>query len=75
MKPEPVPQSVVCTACGLSWDWHEPNRGKVTLSECVRLLRAELLKRPIQTWTNSTAGNVYTIPSSTTTIGNPAKSA
>lgn len=65
MKPEPVPQSVICTACGISWDLHKPSRGKVTLSECVRLLRAELAKRPITTWTNSTVGNVVAFDTTT----------
>ena len=46
--PEPIPQYVVCSECGLSWDDHEV----ATLEECVRLLKAELVKRPVTTtWT------------------------
>ena len=54
MKPEPKPTHVVCTVCGLAWDAHEsafPAKGKkpaVTLDDCVRVLKAELAKRPRQ---------------------------
>ena len=47
--PKPVNVNVVCSECGLPWDSHEENaRGKVTLDECVRLLKLEVSKpRPV----------------------------
>ncbi len=49
-KPTPISQCVVCSECGLSWDAHKEQ----TLSECVRLLKAELKKpRP---WTFQQSG-------------------
>ncbi len=47
-KPQPVPQTVVCSECGLKWELHK----KATLAECIRLLRAELATRPQMSWTN-----------------------
>lgn len=43
MAPQPVPTEVKCSECGLPWDGHgdEP-----TLADCVRLLKAELARRP-----------------------------
>lgn len=44
--PKPVNVNVVCSECGLPWAAHKENqRGKVTLDECVRLLKIEM-KRP-----------------------------
>ena len=40
-KPEPVPSSLVCSVCGLSWSDHK----RKTIEECVRLLKVELTKR------------------------------
>jgi hypothetical protein len=54
MKPEPKPTNVVCTVCGLDWKAHEQNstaakkRTTVTLEDCVRVLKAELARRPKQ---------------------------
>jgi len=43
-KPNPVHVNVICSECGLSWDAHGP---RPTLDDCVRLLRAELARRPV----------------------------
>jgi len=43
--PKPKPVSVVCDQCGLDWELHKPDaKGKVSLDECVRLLKIELSK-------------------------------
>lgn len=60
--PKPVPRDVVCSECGLSWAKHELPGGMKTmpLSECVRLLKAELAaSRPQVTYTS---GYSYTDP-------------
>lgn len=70
MKPEPVAKQTVCTACGLDWARHKPTRGRVNLSECVRLLKDELSKRPSFTVSNmTTGGTVHTFPTTTTATG------
>jgi len=43
LKPEPKTIRVECTVCGLPWDAHGADP---TLEDCVRLLKAELSKRP-----------------------------
>lgn len=69
--PHPVPKDVVCSDCGLSWDAHakvvDPNAALVPYepvivepSECVRLLKAELARRPYVTYT--TSGGLATYP-------------
>lgn len=46
-QPKPKTVKVVCEVCGLEWREHKPDgKGKVGLDECVRLLKAELAKRP-----------------------------
>ncbi len=43
--PEPVAVTTICSVCGLPWLDH----GKTpTTEDCIRLLKAELAKRPIQ---------------------------
>jgi hypothetical protein len=43
--PKPKTVKVDCDVCGLDWKQHKPDaKGKVTLDECVRLLKAELAK-------------------------------
>jgi len=41
-KPEPISKYIVCSECGLSWENHK----KKSIDECVRLLKAELARRP-----------------------------
>lgn len=41
--PKPVPASTICSECGLPWQGH---KDKPTLETCVRLLKAELARRP-----------------------------
>ena len=46
-RPKPIVTQTLCDTCGLSWDLHVPNRkGIVEADECVRLLKAELSRRP-----------------------------
>ena len=59
-KPVPMPIKIVCSECGLSWEKHE----KATLSECIRLLRAELARRPQWSYTQT-----YGIRDATVTYG------
>lgn len=71
-KPHAVALNVVCSDCGLSWDAHmkvvhpdekgQPLEPVVEPSECVRLLKAELAKRPYVTYTtgpNTTTGQTW----------------
>ncbi len=44
MKPEAVPKTFVCSACGLDWKRHGE---KPTLAKCVELLKADLAKRAV----------------------------
>jgi hypothetical protein len=41
--PKPVVQRTVCSECGLDWDKHS---AKPSLADCVKLLKAELARRP-----------------------------
>lgn len=43
MKPKPVVVTTICSECGLDWDDHGDNP---TTSDCVRLLKVELERRP-----------------------------
>jgi hypothetical protein len=42
--PEPIAVSTICSVCGLSWHDHGKDP---TTDDCIRLLKAELAKRPI----------------------------
>jgi hypothetical protein len=42
-KPEPVAKLTVCSLCGLDWSLHGE---KPTMADCIRLLKAELERRP-----------------------------
>lgn len=57
-KPQPIPKSVICDQCGLDWGLHK----KATLTECVRLLKAELVKRPQWSWTQYSGAHTSTGP-------------
>ncbi len=41
--PKPVVVTTICSECGLAWEAHGD---KPTTSDCIRLLKAELAKRP-----------------------------
>lgn len=43
--PEPVAKETVCSLCGLDWDKH-PKKKSLTAEDCVKLLKAELARRP-----------------------------
>jgi hypothetical protein len=59
-KPKPVSKQVVCSECGLPWDEHTKGRKTdPTADVCVRLLRAELAKRP-RMWSNAASGTAVT---------------
>ena len=46
-KPKPVPKTVVCSICDLPWEDHTKGRKtEPTADVCIRLLKAELAKRP-----------------------------
>lgn len=46
-KPSPVSRLTVCSVCGLDWDRHTKDRKTApTADVCIRLLKAELAKRP-----------------------------
>ncbi len=66
-KPEPVPQHVVCSMCGLDWGKHGNNPG---LEMCIALLKKELASRPqVRTW--QSGGQVIPINSDyTISLGN-----
>ena len=54
-KPKPISTSVVCSECGLPWDKHSTAEDEeVTLASCVGLLKAELAKRPLFTYSGTT---------------------
>lgn len=72
-NPEPVPQTVVCSTCGLLWDQHKKTKGRVTKDECIRLLNAELARRP--QWNYSIGGAINTLTASGTTLTSVPKSA
>jgi hypothetical protein len=54
LKPEPVPTFVKCSVCELPWADHEAlhpggqHVDEVSLRDCIKLLKAELAKRPSQ---------------------------
>jgi len=48
-KPEPVPASLKCSACGLDWAKHP---AKPTLGDCVTFLKAELARARKPVFTN-----------------------
>lgn len=70
-KPSPVSKFVVCSVCDLPWEDHTKGRKTApTADVCIRLLRAEILKRKTSlTWnqqpnffaSGGTAGNVTSI--------------
>ena len=68
-KPSPVSKFVVCSVCDLPWEDHTKGRKTApTVDVCVRLLRAEILKRKnTLTWNAATSatqanlGNVTSI--------------
>lgn len=45
MKPQPVAKETICSLCGLDWKLHA--KTNPTPEGCVKLLRAELAKRPL----------------------------
>lgn len=60
--PKPKPTGFVCSECGLDWERHGK---KPSLSICVELLKADLVKKSLTSWTiggnqttTSTAGNL-----------------
>ena len=60
MTPKPVVQTTICSDCGLDWTLHK----KATSSECIRLLKDALAKRPptwsVQGMSNNSGG--YVVP-------------
>lgn len=50
VTPKPIATQTVCSVCELDWDKHATTSLGLesTLEECVRLLKAELKKRPAQ---------------------------
>lgn len=53
-KPKPVPKSVVCSECGLAWNRHtEGRKTDPTPDVCIRLLKADLAKRPMPWLSNA----------------------
>lgn len=61
--PKPVPRDIVCSECGLPWARHELPQGARTmpLSECVRLLKADLASRPQYTYTTGNFPSTYNV--------------
>lgn len=56
-KPKPIAKQVVCSECGLSWDAHTKGRKTdPTPDVCIRLLKAELAKRPMYQWPGGISG-------------------
>lgn len=55
--PEPRALNIVCSICGQPWDLHTKTNGDVPLTECVRLLKSELARRP-----RHFSGMTYTTP-------------
>jgi hypothetical protein len=45
VTPQPVVVTTICSECGLAWESHGD---KPTTSDCIRLLKIELAKRPVQ---------------------------
>ncbi len=57
-----LPPEVECDVCALDWTLHTPDaKGKVTLDECVRLLRAELAKPRPQFYATTSYGNSISV--------------
>lgn len=57
--PKPKATKIVCDTCGLDWSLHKKsNTDSAPLSECVRLLKAELAKPRTQPYiyAQTTAG-------------------
>lgn len=73
MKPQPVVVTTICSECGLAWEAHGD---KPSTSDCIRLLKAELARRPTvityptYPWHMGWQGNTlpYSINCSTTAI-------
>jgi hypothetical protein len=69
--PKPKTVKVDCDVCGLDWKQHKPDaKGKVTLDECVRLLKAELAKGRPWRWIqyHNTIGDYPTTEASGTSF-------
>lgn len=70
MKPKPVVVTTICSECGLDWDDHGDNP---TTSDCVRLLKIELARRPKPVFTYPYSGyNPYWTWNGGVTISNTA---
>lgn len=58
-KPKPVPQSVICSECGLPWVDHTRGRKETeppTTDVCVHLLKAALAVRPAFSYITGSTG-------------------
>lgn len=67
-EPKPKATNVVCDVCGLDWAKHKPAaRGKVTVDECVRLLKEEAARAASYPW----QGNYVSRPVHFTSMGRP----
>ena len=51
--PKPVPTRVVCSVCGLDWERHGEKPG---YEICIKLLKADLAKKPTGGYLVSTGG-------------------
>lgn len=63
VKPEPIPKQIVCSACGLDWEKHPKRKTGVVEADCIKLLRAELARRPVYNWNGQIGGSTISIPS------------
>jgi hypothetical protein len=51
--PQPIAVTTICSVCGLGWELHGPDP---TTDDCIKLLKAELARRPI------VINRPYTVP-------------
>lgn len=59
-KPTPIAKRLECSECGQLWETHMKGHAKTyqpTIEDCVRALRAELARRPIQFSGNTVVGS------------------
>lgn len=50
MKPEPIVVRTLCSLCDLDW---EPHGDEPTTADCIRLLKIELSRRPLNLYWNT----------------------
>ena len=73
-KPQPIVVTTVCSLCGERWEAHGDDP---TTLDCIRLLKAELARRPRNVTINYPTYPAYpqvwhsTTTANTTTVGTP----